>query len=462
MEKCRSVISLAAREGAETEIFLLKRDLKSIRIVGNEIAESQNLVEEGAGIRVVKNGSIGFSATNVFERAPLESAFRSALRIARSSAGNPNWSTLPKPEKYSAKPPVPNLYDKKLASKSPEEIAELALEMLKQVTKPVKGSSALTCVLIILTEEFSILNSQGLEHLADPTTLIYSKIMLEAKRDLGYCTAMKHFCSHHLADFDPIGLVDEVTCDATQLLRLPKKRIGKTKSDVILSPESTGSFLTYLVAPMIVGRSVEQGATCFSNMLNKKTAADSFSLSDDGRVEGGLSSADVDDEGSSTRSTPIIKNGVLTGFLYDTLSASSSGMVSTGNARRASDTLGRQYLTPPEPLPTNLVVGRGDYSPEELIEETKEGILVSSFDYAFPLVPERGLFSMTSSLPVLLIEKGEEKGYTQNLTLSGQLGEFLTRITGIGKNLGQSMFIGSIATLSPHVKVDGVSTSYGS
>jgi PmbA protein len=462
MEKCKSVISLAAREGVEAEIFLLKRDLKSIRVVGNEIVESQNQVEEGAGIRVVKNGSIGFSATNMFERVPLESAFMSALRIAKSSTGNPNWSTLPKAVKYSGKPPVLNLYDKELASKSPEEIAELALEMVKQVTKPGKGSPVLACVLIVLSEEFSILNSQGLEHMANPTTLIYSRIMLEAKGDLGYCTAMKHFCSHHLADFDPIGLVDEVTHDATQLLRLPKRRIGKTKSDVILSPESTGSFLAYLVAPMIVGRSVEQGASCFSNMLNRKIAADSFSLSDDGRVEGGLNSAIVDDEGSSTRSTPIIKNGVLKGFLYDTLSASSSGVVSTGNAKRASDTLGRQYLTPPEPLPTNLVVERGDYSPEELIEETKEGILVNSLDYAFPLVPERGLFSMTSSLPVLLIEKGEEKGYTQNLTLSGQLSEFLTRITGIGKNLGQSMFIGSIATLSPHLKINDMSVSYGS
>ena len=44
MEKCRSVISLAAREGAEAEIFLLKKDLKSVRVVGNEIVESQNKI----------------------------------------------------------------------------------------------------------------------------------------------------------------------------------------------------------------------------------------------------------------------------------------------------------------------------------------------------------------------------------------------------------------------------------
>jgi PmbA protein len=331
--------------------------------------------------------------------------------------------------------------------------------MLRQVTKLDKGSPALTCVLIVLSEEFSILNSQGLEHMADPITLIYSRIMLEAKGDVGYCTAMKHFCSHRLADFNPIGLVDEVTHAATRLFHLPKRHISKTKSDVILSPESTGSFLAYLVAPMIVGKSVEQGASCFSNMLNRKVATDLFSISDDGRVEGGLNSASVDDEGTPTRSTTIIKNGMLTGFLYDTLTASSRGLVSTGNGRRVSDTLGRQYLSPPEPLPTNLVIERGDYSPEELIQETKEGILINSSDYVFPLAPERGYFSMTSGVPALLIESGEEKGFTQNLTISGKLGEVLMQITGIGKDLTQSMFIGSTATLSPHLRVKDMTIS---
>lgn len=461
LEKFRSVISLATREGAEVEVFLLRRDLKSIRIAGNEIVESQNIVEEGAGLRVVKDGSIGFSATNTLERDSLEKAFRSALRIAKSSTRTPNWGTLPKGVNHPHEPSAHDTYDKELASKSPGEIAELSLGMLKQVAEHDPRMHTLTSVLMVLSEEFSVLNSHGIEHLAEPTTLIYSRIMVETKEDPGYRTAMKQFCSHKLVDFDPRREVGEVAHSAAQLLRLPKKRISKMKSDVILSPESTGAFTAYLIAPMIVGKSVQQGASCFSSMLNRKIAVDSFSLLDDGRAEGGFNSAEVDDEGTPTKSTTIIENGVLTGFLYDTLTAHWSGTSSTGNARRASDTLGRQYLTPPEPLPTNLALERGDYDPEELIEDTKEGVLIKSFDYVFPLVPERGYFTMTSSLPALIIKDGEEESYTQNLTLSGELNSTLKQITGIGKNLRQSMFIGSIATFSPHLRIKDMAVSCG-
>jgi predicted Zn-dependent protease len=188
-------------------------------------------------------------------------------------------------------------------------------------------------------------------------------------------------------------------------------------------------------------------------MLDKVVAAHSFSLIDNGRVEGGLGSAMIDDEGTPTRSTTIIENGVLKNFLYDALTACPSGSASTGNARRASETLGRTYLTPPEPLPTNLIVGNGEHSPEELVEETGKGILMNSIDYTFPLVPERGYFSMMSSFPALVIEKGEIVGHAQNVAISGELKEVLMKISDIGRYARQSIHIGSMATTCPDLKM---------
>jgi len=213
---------------------------------------------------------------------------------------------------------------------------------------------------------------------------------------------------------------------------------------------------------MVVGKSVQAGASCFTNMLNTKVAAESFSLADHGRIKGGIGSAIVDDEGNPTKSTMIIENGLLKGFLYDTLTACWSGECSTGNARRASDTLGRTYLMAPEPLPTNLVIERGDYGSEELIEETKEAILVNSIDYAFPLVPERGYFNVTSSLPVLVIENGEIEGYTENVRVSDELSKALTRVSGIGKDMQQSTYMGSTVTFSPYLRIKDMPVSYGS
>jgi len=462
LEACRSVISLANREGIEAEVFLLKRDLKSIRITSNEIVEAQNIVEGGAGIRVARNSSMGFSATNTLERNSVETAYRSALRIAKSSARIPNWGGLPTPLPTSRESVSLDSYDKELALKSPDEIAELSLEMLKQVTGHSSSSSALTSVLIAVFEEFSIFNSNGLEHLAEPSTVLYSRIIVEAKKAAECCTAMKQFCSRRLADFNPESAIEEAIRSATQVLHLPRRRISKSKCDVILSPQSAGAFTAYLVAPMIVGKSVQTGASCFTNMSNTRVAVESFSLKDQGRIKGGIGSAIVDDEGNPTRTTTIIKNGLLKGFLYDILTACRSEESSTGNARRASDTLGRTYLRAPEPLPTNLVIESGDYGSEELIEETKEAVLLDSIDYTFPLVPERGYFSVTSSLPALLIEKGEIEGYTQNLTISDELSKALTRVSGIGKDIQQSTYLGSTVTFSPYLRIRDMAISYGS
>jgi PmbA protein len=194
-------------------------------------------------------------------------------------------------------------------------------------------------------------------------------------------------------------------------------------------------------------------------MVNKAIATDSFSLIDDGKLESGLGNASVDDEGNPTRSTTIIEKGVLKNFLYDTITACQAGVSSTGNAKRTSETLGRAYLTPPEPLPNNLIVEIGDYSTEELIQETAKGVLVNSIDYAFPLVPERGYFSMTSSVPAFIIEDGQIVAHAQNMATSGMLSDVLMKITGVGKNARQSINVGSLVTTCPYLKIEDMALS---
>jgi predicted Zn-dependent protease len=88
-------------------------------------------------------------------------------------------------------------------------------------------------------------------------------------------------------------------------------------------------------------------------------------------------------------------------------------------------------------------------------------VLVDSIGHAFPLVPERGYYSVTSNCPALLIENGEITGYTQNLTISDELNNTLTKIDGIGKDAKQSAYIGSIVTCSPHLRIKNIAVSCG-
>jgi PmbA protein len=441
---------MASHEGAEAEIFILERDLKSIRLFKDEVVEAQDLVEEGIAIRVVKDGGIGFSVTNILERDQLTKAFKSALRMARSSNRIPNWSQLPKSDDTKASPHL-NLYDKELASSSAEDVVSLAMRMSKRVVSHDGAAYSLTGVLMVLSEKFSVINSNGLEHLSEPSSILHSRIIVDEKKNERYMAVMDQFSTRKLRDFRPEEEADKVVSEVSDMARLPGKPVSSGRYDLILTPEAVGAFVSYLVSPMITGRSIQMGVSCFTGMLRKVIAVDSFSLIDDGRVDGGLGSALIDDEGTPTKSTPIIENGVLKNLLYDALTACQVGVASTGNGRRLSETLGRTYLTPPEPHPSNLIVKNGDLSPDELIKETSKGVLVHSIDYTFPLVPEQGYFSMMSSVPALVVDNGEIVGQTKDVTVSGELREALRKISGIGKYSQQSIHIGSLAATCPHL-----------
>jgi predicted Zn-dependent protease len=372
--------------------------------------------------------------------------------MAKSSNRIQNWSQLPKPENSKSSNSL-YLYDKELSSYSPEEVMDLALRMSKRISSYSGATCSLTGVLMVLSEEYSIINSHGLEHLSELSSIIHLRHIVEAKKNAKYFTEMNQFTSRRLSEFSPEEEVSKVASIATEKVQLPRKPIPNGRYDLILAPIAVGAFISYFLSPMITGESTQQGVSCFTDMLDRMVAASPFSLIDNGRSEAGLGSAMMDDEGTPTGSTTVIENGVLKNFLYDTLTACLSGATSTGNARRASETLGRTYLTPPEPLPTNLIVRNGDYSPDELIEETRKGVLMDSIDYSFPLVPERGYFNITSSFPALIIENGRIVGHAENLTVSGDLREALMKTSGIGKYARQSIHIGSLATSCPHLRM---------
>jgi PmbA protein len=449
---------MASQENADVEIFVLERDLRSIRIFRNEVVEAQDMVEEGIAIRVFKDGSMGFSITNIGERDQLLRAFKSALRMARSSNKIPNWSHLPKSDDSRHSLPL-HLCDKKLAASTPEEVVDLALRMTKRLNSHEEIAYSLTGVLMVLSEKFSILNSYGLEHLSEPSSILHSRVIVETKRSEKYSVGINQFSTRKLSEFKPEEETNKAISMASEVSGLPEKPISNGRCDLILAPEALGGFISNLVSPMITGTSTKMGVSCFTGMLNKVIATDSFSLIDDGKLEDGLGSASVDDEGNPTRSTTIIEKGVLKNFLYDAITACQAGASSTGNAKRTSETLGRAYLTPPEPLPNNLIVKIGDYSTDELIQETSKGVLINSIDYAFPLVPERGYFNMTSSFPAFIIEDGQIVGHAQNIATSGVLSEVLMKIRGVGKHTRQSINVGSLVTTCPHLKIEDVAFS---
>src|SRR5690606_41946346 len=61
-----------------------------------------------------------------------------------------------------------------------------------------------------------------------------------------------------------------------------------------------------------------------------------LTIVDDGTLDGRRGSLSIDDEGTPTQCTTLIEDGVLAGYMQDTLNARLMGVAPTGNGRRES------------------------------------------------------------------------------------------------------------------------------
>jgi len=94
---------------------------------------------------------------------------------------------------------------------------------------------------------------------------------------------------------------------------------------------------------------------------------------DDGTLARRRGSLQMDDEGNPTQCTTLIENGILKGYLQDTLNARLMGVPITGNARRES------YAHLPMPRMTNTYMLNGDKDPQEIIASVKHGLYAVNF-----------------------------------------------------------------------------------
>jgi len=195
---------------------------------------------------------------------------------------------------------------------------------------------------------------------------------------------------------------------------------------VVLGPGVPGVLLHEAVGHGLEGDFNRIGASAFAGLVGQRVAAPGVTVIDDGSLPNRRGSLSVDDEGTTTNATTLIEDGILVGYMQDSMNARLMGVPVTGNARRAS------FASVPMPRMTNTYMASGTRDPREIVESVRKGIYVANLSGGQVDITS-GQFSMAAT-SAWLIEDGRLTAPVKGATLIGSGPEVLKRISLIGND----------------------------
>lgn len=226
--------------------------------------------------------------------------------------------------------------------------------------------------------------------------------------------------------------IDEALAQA--LVNLDAEDAPAGDMTVLCGPGWPGVLLHEAIGHGLEGDFNRKGTSAFSGRIGERVAAPGVTVVDDGSLHDRRGSLSIDDEGTPTRETILIEDGILKGYMQDRLNARLMGDEPTGNGRRES------FQHAPMPRMTNTFMKGGKDDPAELLSRVKRGIYAKSFGGGqVDIVSGKFVFSCTEAYR---IENGKLGAPIKGATLIGDGPTVLHKVTGIGNDFALDEGVG--------------------
>jgi PmbA protein len=411
-------IADAAKPGEQVEAYVARGVETSVRVYEGEVEHLTSAQSEGIGIRVIRDGRVGFSYAGTLD----DESVAEALADARdnSSFGTPDeFAALAEPDGVVA--PKLALWRDELEGFSTERKVALAkdLEQLALAGDPrVRVDDANFAD--VLGEE-AVATSTGIRASARATGC-YVAVSTLADEDGETQTGWGYSVGRAPSDLDLSVAAGDAVRRATEALGA--KKPASRKVTVVLDPIVTASFLG-IVGNTLNAESVLKGRSLFANRIGELVASPLITFVDDATNPLAYTATEVDGEGLAARRTSLIEAGVLQGFVHSSYSARRMGAHSTGNAVRGGfkGTPGCGCLA--------VALTPGTATQDELIAAVGDGVLIRMVQGLHSGVnPVSGDFSTGASGRV--IRNGQLAEPIREFTIASTLQRMLLDIQAVG------------------------------
>ena len=434
----------------ECEIVVVKKNITTIRITDSEIVEIKQNFDENYGVRIIHQKKITSIQTTNKENIlnSIEKGLETILRLKPREF----WKGLPGKKEFVQ---LEGTFDKKLKAISGSEATDIAQNMIN--FSESNKIDTITGSLNIVYEDFELNNSNGL-NFNNEATYISGIINAESEHGTMPVSGIGHACGRTLSSFssEQIGLDAKNMC----INSINPEKINSDKYSIIFDPYSVGELLAFVIASNFNFKTFKEGKSCFSNDFKNKISTDEFNLTDNPHIPEGIGTKAVDDEGVKTKKIKIIENGIFENNfsnLYDSYKEGKNE--SSGNAVRMGSPMGRSAEPISISAPHNLTVTPGKNSQEDMIKDTKHGLLVGRLWYTYAVNPIKGDFSCTARSGIRIIENGEIKGPGKSVRIVHNLPTLLKNISDIGNDQRRVMQWASLPSITPSIKVEEIAVN---
>ncbi len=392
-------------------------------------------IDQGVGVRAVSGEKTAFAYSDDISWASLLDAAQTVRSIGAVGGKNTAQGATKKiasaRKLYSATDPISTL-DSTTKVKLLERVERLARSKDKRVVQVMAGlASEYDVVMIARADGTLAADVRPLVHLS-VTVIAEQKIKGEMRRETGSGGGGGRF---GLAYFDDAHIEEYVSAAVkAALTNLESRPAPAGEMTVVLGPGWPGVLLHEAVGHGLEGDFNRKGSSAFAGMIGKRVAAKGVTVLDDGTIADRRGSLNVDDEGNATQKNVLIEDGILKGYIQDSMNARLMKVKPTGNGRRES------YAAVPMPRMTNTYMLSGDKKPEEIVASIKRGLYATNFGGGqVDITSGKFVFSASEAF---WVENGKIQYPVKGATIVGSGPESLKKVTMIGNDLALDSGVG--------------------
>ncbi|MFA7400350.1 MAG: metalloprotease TldD, partial [Sideroxydans sp.] len=325
-------------------------------------------IDQGVGVRAVSGEKTAFAYSDDITLNALEDAALATRAIARQG-GTQTAAHLKGGKAHSLYLP----HDPIATLKADQKVA--LLEKLERIARSL--DPRVTQVMANLSGEYDVVlvaRNDGLMS-ADIRPLVRLSLQVivegDGHREQGSSGGGGRFGYDYFTEEKLPKYAQEAVHQA--VINLDARPAPAGNMTVVLGSGWPGILLHEAVGHGLEGDFNRKGSSSFSGRIGERVAAKGVSVVDDGTIKDRRGSLNIDDEGNPTQRTVLIEDGILRGYLQDSMNARLMKTKVTGNARRES------FAHLPIPRMTNTMMLNGDKTHEEIIASVKHGLYAANF-----------------------------------------------------------------------------------